>query len=68
MRKSDEKAGHDQEDDREGQGDDWLLDTLVGNTLINPTQGFVDDSVDGFPKNSHIGGAELCRTIVNRAL
>ena len=45
-----------------------LLDTMVTNGLINSTHGIVDDSVDGFPRNSHIAVAELCRTIVSRAL
>ncbi len=45
-----------------------LLDTMVANGLINSTHGIVDDSVDGFPRNSHIAVAELCRTIVSRAL
>ncbi|WP_421703011.1 glutamate cyclase domain-containing protein [Aliiroseovarius sp.] len=45
-----------------------LLDTMVANGLINSTHGIVDDAVDGFPRNSHIGVAELCRTIVSRAL
>ncbi|WP_343211665.1 DUF4392 domain-containing protein (plasmid) [Aliisedimentitalea scapharcae] len=45
-----------------------LLDTMVTNGLINSTHGIVDDSVDGFPRQSHIGVAELCRTIVSRAL
>ncbi|PSL15704.1 glutamate cyclase domain-containing protein [Shimia abyssi] len=45
-----------------------LLDTMVANGLINSTHGIVDDSVDGFPRNSHIAMAELCRTIVSRAL
>jgi hypothetical protein len=40
----------------------------VANGLINSTHGIVDDSVDGFPRNSHIAVAELCRTIVSRAL
>lgn len=45
-----------------------LLDTMVAGGLINSTHGIVDDSVDGFPRQSHIGIAELCRTIVSRAL
>ncbi|MES0827147.1 glutamate cyclase domain-containing protein [Ruegeria sp. SCP11] len=45
-----------------------LLDTMVSNGLINSTHGVVDDSVDGFPRQSHIAVAELCRTIVSRAL
>ena len=45
-----------------------LLDSMVANGLINSTHGIVDDSVDGFSRNSHIGVAELCRTIVSRAL
>jgi hypothetical protein len=45
-----------------------LLDTMVTNGLINSTHGIVDDSVDGFPRNSHMAVAELCRTIVSRAL
>jgi hypothetical protein len=45
-----------------------LLDTMVNNGLINSTHGIVDDSVDGFPRASHIAVAELCRTIVSRAL
>lgn len=45
-----------------------LLDTMVANGLINSTHGIVDDSVDGFPRQSHIAVAELCRTIVSRAL
>ncbi len=45
-----------------------LLDTMVANGLINSTHGVVDDSVDGFPRDSHLGVAELCRTIVSRAL
>lgn len=45
-----------------------LLDTMVSNGLINSTHGVVDDSVDGFPRASHLAVAELCRTIVSRAL
>lgn len=45
-----------------------LLDTMVTNGLINSTHGIVDDSVDGFPRRSHIAVAELCQTIVSRAL
>ncbi len=45
-----------------------LLDTMVANGLINSTHGIVDDNVDGFPRQSHIAVAELCRTIVSRAL
>ena len=45
-----------------------LLDTMVANGLINSTHGLVDDSVDGFPRQSHLAVAELCRTIVSRAL
>jgi hypothetical protein len=45
-----------------------LLDTMVANGLINSTHGIVDDSVDGFPRASHISIADLCRTIVSRAL
>lgn len=45
-----------------------LLDTMVSSGLINSAHGIVDDSVDGFPRQSHIGIAELCRTIVSRAL
>ncbi|WP_166418266.1 glutamate cyclase domain-containing protein [Cochlodiniinecator piscidefendens] len=45
-----------------------LLDTMVANGLINSTHGLVDDSVDGFERDSHIAIAELCRTIVSRAL
>ncbi|MBI1492842.1 glutamate cyclase domain-containing protein [Halocynthiibacter styelae] len=45
-----------------------LLDTMVTNGLINSTHGIVDDSVDGFPRASHLAVAELCRTIVSRAL
>ncbi|WP_420583710.1 glutamate cyclase domain-containing protein [Ruegeria sp.] len=45
-----------------------LLDTMVANGLINSTHGVVDDNVDGFPRQSHIAIAELCRTIVSRAL
>ena len=45
-----------------------LLDTMVANGLINSTHGIVDDSVDGFPRDSHVAVAELCRTIVSRAL
>ncbi|WP_209509390.1 MULTISPECIES: glutamate cyclase domain-containing protein [unclassified Ruegeria] len=45
-----------------------LLDTMVSNGLINSTHGIVDDSVDGFPRQSHVAVAELCRTIVSRAL
>ncbi|MCP9483371.1 DUF4392 domain-containing protein [Shimia sp. CNT1-13L.2] len=45
-----------------------LLDTMVANGLINSTHGVVDDSVDGFPRQSHLAVAELCRTIVSRAL
>ncbi|WP_305985739.1 glutamate cyclase domain-containing protein [Roseibium sp. MMSF_3544] len=45
-----------------------LLDTMVANGLINSTHGIVDDSVDGFPRQSHIGIAELCRAIVSKAL
>ncbi|SLN44775.1 hypothetical protein ROA7450_02164 [Roseovarius albus] len=45
-----------------------LLDTMVANGLINSTHGIVDDSVDGFPRQSHLAVAELCRTIVSRAL
>lgn len=45
-----------------------LLHTMVTNGLINSTHGIVDDSVDGFPRHSHIAVAELCRTIVSRAL
>ncbi|WP_298853150.1 glutamate cyclase domain-containing protein [uncultured Ruegeria sp.] len=45
-----------------------LLDTMVANGLINSTHGIVDDSVDGFPRQSHIAVTELCRTIVSRAL
>ena len=45
-----------------------LLDTMVANGFINSTHGIVDDSVDGFPRDSHIAVAELCRTIASRAL
>ncbi len=45
-----------------------LLDTMVANGLINSTHGIVDDSVDGFPRASHVAMAELCRTIVAKAL
>ena len=45
-----------------------LLDSMVANGLINSTHGIVDDSVDGFPRQSHIAVAELCLTIVSRAL
>ena len=45
-----------------------LLDAMVATGLINSTHGIVDDSVDGFPRASNIAVAELCRTIVNRAL
>jgi len=45
-----------------------LLDTMVSSGLINSTHGIVDDSVDGFPRASHLAVAELCRTIVSRAL
>lgn len=45
-----------------------LLDTMVANGLINSTHGLVDDSVYGFPRQSHLAVAELCRTIVSRAL
>lgn len=45
-----------------------LLDTMVANGLINSTHGIIDDSVDGFPRHSHLAVAELCRTIVSRAL
>ncbi|MGB0966923.1 MAG: glutamate cyclase domain-containing protein [Halocynthiibacter sp.] len=45
-----------------------LLDTMVRAGLINSTHGIIDDSVDGFPRDSHIGVAELCRAIVARAL
>jgi hypothetical protein len=41
---------------------------MVANGLINSTHGIVDDSVDGFPRASHISIADLCRTIVSRAL
>lgn len=43
-----------------------LLDTMMANGLINSTHGIVDDSVDGFPRQSHLAVAELCRTIVSR--
>lgn len=45
-----------------------LLDVMVRNGLINSTHGIIDDNVDGFPRNSHTSMAELCRTIVSRAL
>jgi len=45
-----------------------LLDTMVANGLINSTHGIVDDSIDGFPRHSHLAVAELCRTVVSRAL
>ncbi len=45
-----------------------LLDTMVAQGLINSTHGLVDDNVDGIPRNSHLGIAELCRAIVSRAL
>lgn len=45
-----------------------LLDTMVTNGMINSTHGIVDDSVDGFPRQSHLAVAELCRTIVSRVL
>jgi hypothetical protein len=44
-----------------------LLDTMVANGLINSTHGVVDDQVDGLPRDSHLGIAELCRTIVSRS-
>lgn len=44
-----------------------LLDTMVSNHLINSAHGIIDDSVDGFPRNSHIAVAELCSAIVARA-
>ena len=43
-----------------------LLQTMVANGLINSTHGLIDDSVDGFPRDSHLAVAELCRTIVSR--
>ncbi|WP_050604445.1 glutamate cyclase domain-containing protein [Ruegeria sp. 6PALISEP08] len=45
-----------------------LLDTMVANGLINSTHGIVDDNVDGFTRQSHIAVAELCRSIVSRAI
>lgn len=45
-----------------------LLDTMVAAGLINSTHGLIDDSVDGFPRHSHLAIAELCRTIITRAL
>lgn len=45
-----------------------LLQTMLANGLINSTHGVVDDSVDGFPRDSHLAVAELCRSIVSRAL
>ena len=45
-----------------------LLDTMVASGLINSTHGIVDDSVDGFPRQSHLAVTELCRAIVSRAL
>jgi len=45
-----------------------LLDTMLANGLINSAQGIVDDCVDGLPRQSHLGVAELCRCIVSRAL
>lgn len=48
--------------------EELLLDTMVANGLINSTHGIIDDSVDGFPRHSHLAVAELCRTIVSRAL
>ncbi len=45
-----------------------LLQTMTANGLINSTHGVVDDSVDGFPRDSHLAVAELCRSIVSRAL
>ncbi len=44
-----------------------LLDTMVASRLINSTHGIIDDSVDGFPRNSHIAIAELSAAIVARA-
>lgn len=43
-------------------------DTMVANGLIKTTHGIVDNTVDGFPRQSHIAVAELFRTIVSRAL
>jgi hypothetical protein len=41
---------------------------MVAAGLINSTHGVIDDSVDGFPRHSHLAIAELCRTIITRAL
>lgn len=62
VRASDARLAH--TPDREA----LLLDTMVANGLINSTHGIVDDSVDGFPRQSHLAIAELCRTIASRAL
>lgn len=45
-----------------------LLDCMVANGLINSTHGIVDDNVDGIARASHVAVAELCRSIVARAL
>jgi hypothetical protein len=50
------------------QREAFLLQTMSVNGLINSTHGVVDDSVDGFPRDSHLAVAELCRSIVSRAL
>ncbi|WP_156121811.1 hypothetical protein [Halocynthiibacter namhaensis] len=44
-----------------------LLGMILRAGLINSAHGIIDDSVDGFPRDSHIGIAELCREIVTRA-
>ena len=50
------------------QREGLLLDAMVAAGLINSTEGIIDDSVDGFARDSHIAVAELCRSIVKKAL
>lgn len=45
-----------------------LLDVMITNGLINSSHGIIDDCVDGFPRASHIGIAELSQAIVARTL
>ena len=45
-----------------------LLDASVTAGLVNSAHGIVDDNVDGISRRSHVAMAELCRSIVSRAL
>lgn len=48
--------------------EDRLLEVMTAEGLINSTHGIVDPNVDGIAKSSHVAIAELCRSIVAKAL